>query len=535
MPPLLALAPASQPQTGLYPPAQQADPDIQTGRPASNVNATPYGIGNTPLTRSNNGNDADRIPTWNATQPPRPEEPGAASRPGNSIDDANGNHVRDRWDDSGAHIRDSWNDRNGMRAHEMWDTDGTHVRDAWNEKTGQHARDTWASNGAHVRDGWDEQGNHLQEVWSAQGQYLRNAWNELTARVQDMLKRKHDGEDNPASNRNKPGDPAPGSPIDVQTQPGTGQGDADSRQPGAGDRHAPPADTTTSDWRPVGDGRYGRGAGPAGRVAGRGDDGDGDDDAAGPTGGDGDGAAGPTGDDGGGSAGPTGGDGGGSAGPTGGGDGGSADPTGGDGGGDGGSAGPTGGAGNARPRRNTGPSGNTAAPDPEMRGAASQFSQAQLNRLNSASHNLIHILDRALDRLDKYGANDPELKQWFGANANPDQIRQTLMKMRQTLASGDYKFALDPPAPGNWEMAHVFPNDRSHTIHVRPHMLDPVFGKNTPEITLAHELSHFDDIGGTRDHIYGDRNALTLARTNSATAMNNAENYGMFIRQVTSA
>ena len=59
-----------------------------------------------------------------------------------------------------------------------------------------------------------------------------------------------------------------------------------------------------------------------------------------------------------------------------------------------------------------------------------------------------------------------------------------------------------------------------------------MFANNTPEFTIAHELSHFNDIAGTRDLTYGDQNALNLARTNSAQAMHNAENYGMFIRQV---
>jgi hypothetical protein len=181
--------------------------------------------------------------------------------------------------------------------------------------------------------------------------------------------------------------------------------------------------------------------------------------------------------------------------------------------------------------QNPGSGGHAASPNIDGTGA-SQFSQAALSRLNNAPENLMHFLDLALARLDKYGANDPELQQWFGKNANVDEVRRTLERMRTTLASGDYKFSLDPRTGDGWEMAHVFPDDGSHTIHVRPHMLDAVFGKNTPEVTIAHELSHFNDIAGTRDLKYGDGNALNLARTNSAAAMHNAENYGMFIRQV---
>jgi hypothetical protein len=461
-------APAERPQTRAYAPTQRAAPDTEADQPSPNA-GMPYGTGapqGTPDTGDANGN---RKPTFNATQPSQPQEPVPLTRPGGSIDDANGNHVRDRWDEGGTHVRDAWNDRIGTRAHETWDADGTHVREAWSEQTGQHVRDTWSADGAHVRDAWDEQGNHLQEEWTPQGQYLRNAWDETTVRVQEMRRVKGGVEADPATNPRGPGRSEPASPGDASAQPGPNAGDAGTRgaRPTAG----------AQDQRPVGDGRYGHGAsGPTRRGHG--------------------------------------------AGPSGRGYGG----RGGGGGSGGGGAGRgVGGSG--------GGSGNAAAPRINGGRGASQFSQAAMNRLKSAPQNLQHILDVALDRLNKYGANDPELQQWFGKNANVDEIRQTLTRMRETLASGDYTFSLDP-AQDNWEMAHVFPTDGSHTIHVRPHMLDPVFGQNTPEVTIAHELSHFNDIGGTRDLKYGDWNASTLARTNSARAMQNAENYGMFIRQV---
>ncbi|MFC0697226.1 M35 family metallo-endopeptidase [Paraburkholderia humisilvae] len=342
-----------------------------------------------------------------------------------------------------------------------------------------------------MRDSWDEQGNHLQEAWTAQGQYLRKAWNELTARVQDMLKRDNDNGTQPTNNRDKPVESSPTSPDDI-SQPAPDSDDTRTRSPHAGERHADRCETNPES-HPVGDGRYGHGvAGPLGH-----------------------GGPGPTNR--------------GHSGPGGGGNGGG----GGDGGGGGGgSMGPTGGAGPTGQMRNMGPAGDAASPRIDRGMGASQFSQAALNRLNSAPQNLMHILDLALKRLDKYGANDPELQQWFGKNADVNEIRRTLTRMQETLASGDYKISLDPGTRDGWEMAHVFPNDTTHTIHVRPHMLDAVFGKNTPEVTIAHELSHFNDISGTRDLKYGDWNALSLARTNSTAAMHNAENYGMFIRQV---
>ncbi|MFC0398126.1 M35 family metallopeptidase [Paraburkholderia rhizosphaerae] len=165
-------------------------------------------------------------------------------------------------------------------------------------------------------------------------------------------------------------------------------------------------------------------------------------------------------------------------------------------------------------------------------GGAGSFSRSAMDRLNRAPDKLMQILNVALDRLDKYGANDPELKQWFGQNADADQIKQSLMRMRETLASGNYKIALTPPDARGWEAAHVFPADNGHTIYVRPHMMDNFFGRDTPAITLGHELSHFNTIAGTRDLVYGYGTALSLARADSRRAMHNAENYGMFLGQV---
>jgi len=38
-------------------------------------------------------------------------------------------------------------------------------------------------------------------------------------------------------------------------------------------------------------------------------------------------------------------------------------------------------------------------------------------------------------------------------------------------------------------------------------------------------MSHFDDIGGTKDHVYGAENAKALATTDSNKALNNADSF----------
>lgn len=55
----------------------------------------------------------------------------------------------------------------------------------------------------------------------------------------------------------------------------------------------------------------------------------------------------------------------------------------------------------------------------------------------------------------------------------------------------------------------------------------PQYGKDSQVGTLLHEISHL--VGTTHDHQYGQDNCLTLATTNPAQAMDNADNYEYYL------
>ena len=44
-------------------------------------------------------------------------------------------------------------------------------------------------------------------------------------------------------------------------------------------------------------------------------------------------------------------------------------------------------------------------------------------------------------------------------------------------------------------------------------------------MTMLHEMSHFDNVSGTRDHAYGRNACLALARRDPNRAINNADSY----------
>ena len=42
-------------------------------------------------------------------------------------------------------------------------------------------------------------------------------------------------------------------------------------------------------------------------------------------------------------------------------------------------------------------------------------------------------------------------------------------------------------------------------------------------------MSHFEDVGGTKDHVYGETDALQLATTDPAKALENADNFEYYL------
>ncbi|MCD2515617.1 peptidase M35 [Massilia sp. G4R7] len=76
--------------------------------------------------------------------------------------------------------------------------------------------------------------------------------------------------------------------------------------------------------------------------------------------------------------------------------------------------------------------------------------------------------------------------------------------------------------------AYVYPA-QPYTIYVcKAFWTAPVTGTDSRGGTLLHELSHFDIVAGTDDHVYGQSGAAELARTNPEHAINNADSHEYF-------
>lgn len=120
----------------------------------------------------------------------------------------------------------------------------------------------------------------------------------------------------------------------------------------------------------------------------------------------------------------------------------------------------------------------------------------------------------------RYGA-------WFGAF---DSGRATRVSTNFTAIRDAFEtkpVAIDCGCDADY-FAYVYPA-RPYTIWVcKAFWTAPLTGTDSRGGTLLHELSHFDVVAATDDHVYGQQGAGELARTDPARAVGNADSHEYF-------
>lgn len=136
------------------------------------------------------------------------------------------------------------------------------------------------------------------------------------------------------------------------------------------------------------------------------------------------------------------------------------------------------------------------------------------------------LLDKGLCALERWNDDDKaHFKKYFGTDS--EEARQEIID-RTKKAKAVLKGAKLKQSDGDCDEAYacVYADDKNHTIYLgEAYESAPLKGENSKAGTLIHEVSHFDDVGGTEDHAYGVDDAKTLAEKNSTKALNNADNY----------
>ena len=129
------------------------------------------------------------------------------------------------------------------------------------------------------------------------------------------------------------------------------------------------------------------------------------------------------------------------------------------------------------------------------------------------------------------GAGDkqygPRYGTWFGARdtGRAATVSKNFVAIRDAFENKPVK--IDCGCNEDY-FAYVYPS-QPYAIYVcKAFWAAPVTGTDSRGGTLVHELSHFDVVAATDDHVYGQQGAAELARTDPARAVNNADSHEYF-------
>jgi len=151
-------------------------------------------------------------------------------------------------------------------------------------------------------------------------------------------------------------------------------------------------------------------------------------------------------------------------------------------------------------------------------------SNAEYNEIVDAGESLVPLITRARQVINT-GNSDTYLE-WFGTYTDGRwAIAEEVIRLIQLNTVVDY--ACDDMAG---VYAYVYPADATHTIYCCSVFwgINKIGGFDTQAGTLLHELSHFNNIGGTGDWAYGTAACRNLANNNPNNAVNNADSFEYF-------
>ena len=131
---------------------------------------------------------------------------------------------------------------------------------------------------------------------------------------------------------------------------------------------------------------------------------------------------------------------------------------------------------------------------------------------------------------------------WFGRwdAVRAKFVRTTISALKNHIRTSKITYVCERQGAGSCDgstYAFVYPND-SGTIYLcapyfdLPSLSDAtyleVFNSGTRAGTIIHEMSHYDDVGGTADNCYNRDVCSDYARTNPNSATHNADSFQYF-------
>jgi len=163
-------------------------------------------------------------------------------------------------------------------------------------------------------------------------------------------------------------------------------------------------------------------------------------------------------------------------------------------------------------------------PYPQQVRAPYPCSNQEYNTILDAADSLVPMIESAQERIDQ--DDTEEYIEWFGIFVRARQIIVEEI-IRNIRLNNVVEYACDDMAN---VFAYVYPADPTHTIYLCSvfWVVDKIGGWDTQAGTLLHELSHFNNIGGTGDYAYGTTACRNLAINNPGNAIYNADSHEYF-------
>jgi len=128
------------------------------------------------------------------------------------------------------------------------------------------------------------------------------------------------------------------------------------------------------------------------------------------------------------------------------------------------------------------------------------------------------------------GVNGERYRWWFDYTANPSTTGYNTVKSNFSKISTAFNSAaitIDCGCKKTY-YAYVYPNQPYKIYVCKAFWAAPNGGTDSRAGTLVHEMSHFDIVANTDDHVYGQTGAHNLAISNPANARANADNHEYF-------
>lgn len=169
--------------------------------------------------------------------------------------------------------------------------------------------------------------------------------------------------------------------------------------------------------------------------------------------------------------------------------------------------------------------------------AFTECTAGQQNQIDSSLGAAESISRKALDDLNatpaSLRATARRYKEWFGGyDANRwNKVKSNFTNIYNATANKTVGFDCscdDSGIDANTTYAYVFANDPYNMNVCGAFWRAPLVGTDSKAGTIVHELSHFDIVAATDDIQYGQSAARSLASSNPAAAIKNADSHEYF-------